>query len=147
MMRTGRVGQSARAGSGLAARSASTAATRRGKCESSIRAVIDFAIPASARRSGNPMNTILTLLGAEQMRRYSAAGLWGDGTIYALARQHAERAPARHAVRERGRRISYGELIAAADRLAADLDTHGVRAGQRVAVWLPSRLECAVALL
>ena len=93
------------------------------------------------------MNTILTLLSREQMRLYSAAGLWGDETIYALVRQHAEREPARYAVRERARRISYGELIAAADRLAADLGAHGVRAGQRVAVWLPSRLECAIALL
>src|SRR5262249_24942460 len=139
MMRTGRVGQSSRAASGLAARSASAPTTGR-KRRSTIRPIIDFAIPASARRSGNPMNTILTLLGAEQIRRYSAAGLWGDDTIYALARRHAERAPARYAVRERARRIRYGELIAAADRLAGDLGAHGVRPGQRVAVWLPSRI-------
>jgi len=93
------------------------------------------------------MNTILTLLGSEQMRLYSAAGLWRNETIYALVRAHAERHPERHAVRERLRRISYGELVAAADRFAADLASHGVKPGQRLAVWLPSRIERAVALL
>jgi len=93
------------------------------------------------------MNRILTLLGSEQLRLYSAAGLWRDETIYALVRAHAERDPERHAVRERLRRITYGELVAAADRFAADLASHGVGPGQRVGVWLPSRIECAVALL
>ena len=51
------------------------------------------------------------------------------------------------AVRDRFRRISYAELVDAADRLAADLAGRGVRPGDRVAVWLPSRIEAAVALL
>ena len=38
-------------------------------------------------------------------------------------------------------------MLAAADALAADLARHGVRAGQRVGVWLPSRIESVVALL
>jgi acyl-CoA synthetase len=38
-------------------------------------------------------------------------------------------------------------LVAAVDRLAAHLAGHGVRPGHRVAVWLPSRVETAIALL
>ena len=45
------------------------------------------------------------------------------------------------------RRLTYRQLLAAADALAADLARHGVRAGQRVGVWLPSRIESVVALL
>ena len=55
--------------------------------------------------------------------------------------------PDRFAVRDRHRRLTYAALVEAADRLAGHLAAHGVRAGQRVAVWLPSRVETAVALL
>jgi len=97
--------------------------------------------------AGAAMNTILTLLSSELMQRYYAGGWWRDGTIYALVRAHTQRAPERYAVRDRLRRITYRELVAAADRLAADLSERGIRPGQRVSVWLPSRVECAVALL
>jgi acyl-CoA synthetase (AMP-forming)/AMP-acid ligase II len=78
---------------------------------------------------------------------YMAAGYWRDETIYRLAARHARTAPLAFAVRDRHRRLTYGELVEAADRLAASLAGHGVRPGQRVAVWLPSRVETAVALL
>jgi acyl-CoA synthetase len=92
-------------------------------------------------------NTILTLLSSELRQHYHAAGWWRDDTIYSVVSAHARRAPDRWAVRDRFRRASYGELVAAADRLAADLAQRGIRPGQRVSVWLPSRIECAVALL
>src|SRR2546421_12684152 len=93
------------------------------------------------------MNTILTLLTAESMREYYAAGFWRDDTIYALAARHARDAPEKFAVRDRLRRVSYRELVAASDRLAADLARRGLRPGQRLSVWLPSRIEGVVALL
>ena len=43
--------------------------------------------------------------------------------------------------------MTYGELIIAADRLADDLARHGVRSGQRVLLWLPTRIESVLALL
>lgn len=92
-------------------------------------------------------NTLLTLLSADRIRAYEGAGFWGDDTIYLAARRHAERAPQTFALRDRLRRIPYGELVASADRLAEDLEGRGLRPGQRVAVWVPSRLETAVALL
>ena len=55
--------------------------------------------------------------------------------------------PEAFAVRDRHRRLTYPELVAAADRLAGHLAGNGLRAGERVAVWLPSRVETAIALL
>src|SRR5262249_2581462 len=60
---------------------------------------------------------------------------------------HAERTPDRFAVRDSRRRLTYRQLISSVDALAADLATRGVRSGQRVAVWLPSRIESAIVLL
>jgi acyl-CoA synthetase len=93
------------------------------------------------------MNTILTRLSAELIRRYETDGFWRRETIYGLARGHAQRAPGSFAVRDRFRRVSYRDLIAAADALAADLANRGLKPGQRVSLWLPSRIEAVVALL
>jgi acyl-CoA synthetase (AMP-forming)/AMP-acid ligase II len=91
--------------------------------------------------------TLLTLLNAPTLARYTAAGWWGSETVYALAARRAGSSPAAFAVRDRHRRLTYQELVGAADRLAAQLAGQGVRRGQRVAVWLPNRIETAVALL
>jgi acyl-CoA synthetase (AMP-forming)/AMP-acid ligase II len=93
------------------------------------------------------MNTILTRLSAELIEKYEAEGFWQGDTIYGLVRWHAEHTPQAFAVRDRYRRLTYAQLLAAADALAADLARYDVRAGQRVGVWLPSRIESVVALL
>lgn len=92
-------------------------------------------------------NTVLTMLDMQQARRYYRAGHWRDETFYDAIRVHAGRAPDRVAVRESQRQVSYAELVDAADRLAAHLSESGLRRGQRVAVWLPSRIETVVTLL
>ena len=90
---------------------------------------------------------LLTLLSAPTLAAYTAAGWWGEETIYHLAARHARTTPNAFALRDRHRRLTYAELIAAGDRLAAVLAGRGVRPGQRVAVWLASRVETAIALL
>ena len=92
----------------------------------------------------NPKTTIHS---AAQRRHYRAAGFWQDQTIYQVVRDHAERAPGRFAVRDRHRRLTYRQLVVAADRLAAYLSGAGVEPGQQVALWLPNRLETVVVLL
>src|SRR3977135_4123444 len=92
-------------------------------------------------------STILTLLSAELIERHYGSGHWRDDTIYSLVRDHARRAPEKFALRDRSRRLGYGELAAAVDALAADLAARGVKPGERVAVWLPSRMESVIALL
>jgi acyl-CoA synthetase len=92
-------------------------------------------------------NSVLTLLSAAQIRDYYAAGFWRDETIYNEVSSRALRAPDKTAMRDRFRRISYRDLVNAADRLANDLHGKGVKPGERIAVWLPSRVETAVVLL
>jgi len=91
--------------------------------------------------------TLLTLLNAPDLAAYTAAGYWGNETLYAVAARHARATPDAFAVRDLRRRLTYRALVEAADRLAASLAGHGIRPGQRVAVWLPSRVETAIALL
>ncbi len=90
---------------------------------------------------------LLTLLDASTLAAYTAAGYWGDETLYAVAARHARATPDRFAVRDLHRRLTYRVLIEAADRLAAEMAGRGLRPGQRVAVWLPSRVETAIILL
>jgi acyl-CoA synthetase len=78
---------------------------------------------------------------------YTSAGFWGEETIYRLAARQARMTPDAFAVRDRHRRLTYAALVESADRLAASLAGHGIRPGQRVALWLPSRVETAIALL
>jgi acyl-CoA synthetase (AMP-forming)/AMP-acid ligase II len=88
-----------------------------------------------------------TLLNPSRLAAYTAAGFWGNETIYRLAARQARTTPGAFAVRDRFRRLTYAALVEAADQLAANLAGRGIRPGQRVAVWLPSRVETAIALL
>jgi acyl-CoA synthetase len=90
---------------------------------------------------------LLTLLNAQSLAAYTASGYWGDETLYAIAARHARSTPNSAAVRDCHRRLTYAGLIEAANRLAAGLAGRGIRSGQRVAVWLPSRIETAIVLL
>jgi acyl-CoA synthetase len=92
-------------------------------------------------------STVLSLLSADSIKRYYQSGFWRDETIYALVRKHALRSPGNFAVRDRFQRMTYGDLIIAADRLADDLARNGVQSGQRVLLWLPTRIESILALL
>jgi amino acid adenylation domain-containing protein len=58
----------------------------------------------------------------------------------------ADRDPGRDAVRCRGRALTYGQLHAAACGVARALAEAGVRPGDRVAVYLPKRVEMVAAV-
>ena len=90
---------------------------------------------------------LATRLTGSTIAAYTAAGFWGDETIYRLTARQARTTPGAFAVRDRHRRLTYAALVNAADRLAAGLAGHGVAPGDRVAVWLPSRVETAIVLL
>jgi acyl-CoA synthetase len=92
-------------------------------------------------------NTLLTLFNTGRYEEHYRAGFWRDDTIYALVRGHAERSPDRIAIRSAQGDLSYGELIAQADAFGSELAAKSVTAGQRVAVWLPSRPETIIAVL
>jgi len=92
-------------------------------------------------------NTLMTLFNMDRYDEHYRTGFWRDDTIYALVKAHAARMPDRIAIRSAQGDLSYRELVAHADAFASDLASKGVIAGQRVAVWLPSRAETVIALL
>jgi acyl-CoA synthetase len=92
-------------------------------------------------------NTLLTLHDPEAARRYYAAGLWRDETLYTLLAKHAAARPDAFALRDGARRLTWRTLLEMVDGVAADLDAAGVKRGERVAVWLPNRVEAVAALL
>jgi acyl-CoA synthetase len=92
-------------------------------------------------------NSLLTLLSIERYQEHYRAGFWRDDTVYSLVKAHAARAPDRIAIRSAQGDLSYRALISHADAFASELARKGVCAGQRVAVWSPSRAETVIALL
>src|SRR5260370_14803757 len=92
-------------------------------------------------------NTLLTLHDPAAARRYYDAGLWRADTLYAMLRDHAARRPDDFALRDGTRRLTWRALLALVDAVAADLDDAGVKRGERVAVWLPNRVEAVAVLL
>ena len=93
------------------------------------------------------MNTILTLLNPQAAARHYASGAWREDTLYSLLQKHAAERPQARALRDARLRLCWRELLAWVDAVAASLHRVGVRRGQRVAVWLPSRAESVVVLL
>src|SRR5580693_3400713 len=92
-------------------------------------------------------NTLLTLHDPAAARRYYAEGLWRDDTFYTLLAAHAEARPDAFALRDAARRLTWAELLIAVDAVAGDLDAAGLKRGERVAVWLPNRVEAVIVFL
>lgn len=93
------------------------------------------------------MTQLLSLQNADRLREYYDAGIWRNETIYQLMRGHLRRDARRIAVRDRYRHLTFAELFAAADALASELLSRGIRRGDRVFLWLPERVEGIVAFL
>ena len=93
------------------------------------------------------MNTMLTLLSHEQLKSFYRDGYWQHDTIYTRLAVQAGHAPHQPAFVEAHRTYTYRDLLIAVDAFAADLENIGVRRGDRVAVWLPSRVEVSIAFL
>ncbi|HEX2199806.1 MAG TPA: class I adenylate-forming enzyme family protein [Burkholderiales bacterium] len=93
------------------------------------------------------MNTVLTLLNPREAARHYACGAWREDTFYSLLSKHARERPAALALRDSRRRVSWEELRAWVDATAETLHQAGLKRGDRVAVWLPSRCESVVVLL
>ena len=93
------------------------------------------------------MSALLTLLDVEQARQFYDKGHWLGNTMYARLCHWASASPDRVALRDTNSRLNYRELLACVDALGADLHGTGLRQGQRVSVWLPSRIETAIVML
>jgi acyl-CoA synthetase len=93
------------------------------------------------------VSTILTLHDPQQARQYYLEGLWQQHTLYSLVREHAKSRPAAFALRDAVHRLTWSDLAAWVDSVAEDLHLAGVRRGERVSIWIPSRVESVVTLL
>src|SRR5262245_11185282 len=84
-----------------------------------------------------------TRLTSEMAERYRRAGSWGDETFYAILKRRAAAHPDREALVDRRHRVTYAELEARVDRVAAKLGALGVGAGDVVTIQLPNQVEFA----
>jgi acyl-CoA synthetase len=93
------------------------------------------------------MSTILTLQDVERARQFYAAGYWRSDTLYRMFRASAERTPERFVLRDSNARLTFGAAREWVDALAQDLHDAGIRPGDRVSIWLPTRVETALIFL
>lgn len=77
-------------------------------------------------------------------QRYRELGYWRGEQLADLPRQWSRRFGQRTALVHQRRRISYAELDARVDRMAAGFRRHGVSAGDRVIVQLPNAPEFVI---
>ncbi|TDR92939.1 class I adenylate-forming enzyme family protein [Enterovirga rhinocerotis] len=90
---------------------------------------------------------ILSTQDIERARFFYDAGFWRADTMYVHLRKLAAQAPDRPFVRDAHRRLTRGEALRRVDAIAADLHRSGLRPGDRVSIWLPSRVESVLILL
>src|SRR5713101_90692 len=87
------------------------------------------------------MNTMLTLQDIARARHFYERGYWRSDTLYSLLRASAETTPDRFAFRDTNTRLTFRAALAWVDGLAQDLHDAGIAPGDRVSIWLPSRIE------
>ena len=90
---------------------------------------------------------LLKLFDLPAAREYYRQGAWADETLYGALARHVARRPDAPALRDARLRLSWRQLHERVDALARSLHLAGLRRGDRVAVWLPSRVEGVVAML
>jgi acyl-CoA synthetase len=93
------------------------------------------------------MNTMLTLQDIERARHFYERGYWRAETLYTLFQQCAERTPEKFALRDSNSRLTFRTALQWADIIAQQLSDSGMRGGDRVSVWLPSRIETVLVFL
>jgi acyl-CoA synthetase len=90
---------------------------------------------------------LLRLFDHPAARSYYEIGAWTSETFYAALQRHAEQRPDDFALRDARVRLTWRALLGWVDACAESLHQDGLRIGDRVAVWLPSRAESVVVFL
>lgn len=93
------------------------------------------------------MQQLLTLLSPQLARQYYLQGTWQHDTLYSLLNDHARVRGQGYALRDGSTRLTWLELRDWVDSVAIHLHHAGLKGGDRVAVWLPNRVEAVVVLL
>lgn len=84
-----------------------------------------------------------TRLSKELIDRYTRAGHWGSETFSQILARQAAAHPEREVLVDRRHRVTYGELKARVDRVAAKLGALGIGRGDVVTIQLPNCVEFA----
>ena len=93
------------------------------------------------------MRPFLTLHHPAAGRHYYQQGVWRSETFYGLLAQHAAKRPSAVALQDGRRALTWEELRAWVDGVAADLRARGLVGGDRVSIWLSNRAEAIVLFL
>lgn len=93
------------------------------------------------------MNSLLTTLDVARAREFYARGYWREETLYSVLASWAEKTPDRVFLRDTNSALSYREAHKWVDAFAHELRAARLRSGDRVSIWLPSRIETALIFL
>ena len=90
---------------------------------------------------------MLTLHDPQKTREHYASGVWQHDTMFSLLAKHASQLPNAVALRDNFTTLTWSEVLRSVEVLAATLHNAGLKVGDRVAIWLPSRVESVMILL
>ena len=93
------------------------------------------------------MRAFLTLHTPRAAQRYYESGVWREETFYGLLERHAAERGDAPALRDGTRRLSWSEVKAWADGVAADLEARGLVEGDRLSIWRGNSMETVILLL
>jgi len=93
------------------------------------------------------MRPFLTLHHPALARRYYGAGLWRDETLHDLLAAHATVRPDAVCARDGRRTLTWAQLAAWVDGVAARLHGLGLTQGDPVSLWMSNRLEAVATFL
>ncbi len=93
------------------------------------------------------MQHLLTLHTPSAAREYYRTGVWHTDTLYSLLCKHAQQRGDAHALRDATHRLTWRQVLTWVNAIAHDLDQAGIGPGERVSVWLPSRVQGMMVLL
>jgi non-ribosomal peptide synthetase component E (peptide arylation enzyme) len=89
------------------------------------------------------MPVFKTRLTPELIERYTRSGHWGTETFYQILAQRAEAHSDREAIIDPRQRVTYGELLAGVNRIAAAFQHLGIGPGDMLTIQLPNWIEFA----
>ena len=90
---------------------------------------------------------MLTLHDPQKTRENYASGAWHADTMFGLLQQHAHARPDTIALRDLFTTLTWSQVLQAVEQLALELHQAGLSAGDRVAIWLPSRVESVLVFM
>lgn len=93
------------------------------------------------------MRQFLTLHQPAKAKRYYEQGLWQEDTFYTLLEKHAAARPDATALRDGRVTLTFAQVKAWVDGMAADLRSYGLVGGDRVSIWASNRAEAIVTFL